>query len=104
MLQHEPADGFDCASGCIGPEACMNTLQIRALHLSRKALSATVENPEAVETLKTVHGNLGSIETRTIHLKQQHAALYNACGLYQLEADGLMTEVINIADMPPLDE
>ena len=98
-----PGEGFECRSGCFSPEACINALQIRALDVAREGLSATIGDRSTVETIKLVNGNLDSITARAAHLEAQDAALYEACGLYRLEKDGLITKAVEISDMPPLD-
>ena len=96
MQQHSPENGFECRSGCIAPEACINALQIRALNVARRGLSATLEDRPTVDTIKAVHGGLSSIQTRSDHIAIQHAALYDSCGLYQLQADELTTEAVPV--------
>ncbi len=103
MQQHSPENGFECRSGCIAKEACVNALSIRALHVARQGLSASIEDRSSLEAIKVVHGDLSSIQTRSDHILRQDAALYDACGLYQLERDNLTTDAVPIEDMPTLD-
>lgn len=103
MQQYSPEDGFVCPSGCISPEACVSARQIRVLDLAHRAFLTTIQNPGSIETIKAVHGDLNSISVQGEHLKKQSAALYEACGLYRLQADGLITEAVDVSDMPPLD-
>ncbi len=102
MQQHSPENGFDCRSGCIGPEACINAFQIRKLHIARQGLSATLENRSAAD-IRKAQGSLSSIQAQESDIQKRDAALYGACGLYQMERDNLMTDVVPIEDMPSLD-
>ncbi|MEO5690761.1 MAG: hypothetical protein ABIQ64_01095 [Candidatus Saccharimonadales bacterium] len=103
MQQHSPENGFECRSGCIAAEACVNALSIRALDLVTEGLAASIKDKSSLEATKVVHGDLSSIQTRQDFITKQDAALYDACGLYQLQKDNLTTAAVPIEDMPTLD-
>lgn len=99
----EDERGFMCPSGCMGPETCVNAIQIRALHVMREALDEVLVDDTQLYAIGVVQGGLGSVAVRSEALKKHHAALYASCGLYRNEADGLITEAVDVSDMPPLD-
>lgn len=95
--------GFVCPSGCIGPEACINAIHIRALDATVRKLDGVLANEAHLKAVRVTQGNLGSIAVRSQTINAQHGALYGGCELYRLQADGLITEAISVDDMPPID-
>lgn len=103
IVNPENESGFQCPSGCIAPEACVNIANIRALNQTRAEFSSTLDNPHHLEAIRAHAGNLGSITVRAATLEKQHSALYSSCGLYRNVADSLTTTPVELDEMPELD-
>lgn len=99
----ESDQGFSCPAGCLAPEACFNVPLILNLTETQKQLDSVMTDPDTLETIKAIEGNLGSIAARASFIQRTDAALEATCGLWQNSRFEVGVTVVTDKDLPTID-